>query len=374
MRIAVVGGGPAGLYFAYLWKKRHPEADVRLLEQNPADVTWGFGVVFSERALDFLRADDADTVDLITPHMESWRNMTLELAGERIEIDGIGFSAIGRLALLQLLQRQARSVGVAMTFGTTVQSIEEAGEVDLVVGADGLNSVVRRSLEKDFGSSLDYGANKFAWYGTTRRFETLSQTFVATDRGAFTAHHYRYAPEASTFLVECDRTTWERTGFAAMTIEESQAACEQIFAATLGGHRLVSNKSVWRNFPWLWNRRWHVGNTVLVGDALHTAHFSIGSGTRLAMEDAIALVKALEAENDVARGLARYEENRRPIVEKLVAAARTSAGWYEQFSAHMRLDPLDFAYGYITRSGRIDDARLRTLSPAFMRRYEAARR
>ena len=220
---------------------------------------------------------------------------------------------------------------------------------------------------------MSHSANKFAWYGTTKRFETLSQTFVETDLGAFNAHHYRYAPDMSTFLVECDAATWQRYGFADKTVEQSQAICEQVFAATLDGHPLVSNKSVWRNFPWIWNERWSFRNMVLIGDALHSAHFSIGSGTRLAIEDAIALVKALEAETDIPAALARYETERKPIVKKLVTAARTSADWYEKFPEHMKLDLMDFAYSYITRSGRIDDARLRAMSPAFMARYEASK-
>lgn len=372
MRIAVLGGGPAGLYFSYLWKKRHPQSHIHLYEQNPADATWGFGVVFSERALEFLRADDPDTADFIAPHMETWRNMTLDLKGEQVVLDGVGFSAIGRLKLLQLLQQRARSVGVKLTFGKLVESLAEVGEADLVVGADGLNSVVRRAREGDFKTSLSYAANKFAWYGTTKAFATLSQTFVETDLGTFNAHHYRYAPDASTFLVECDRETWDRYGFAEKTVEESKAICEKVFARTLDGHRLISNKSVWRNFPWLRNERWHVRNLVLVGDALHTAHFSIGSGTRLAMEDGISLVKALEAEDDIERGLARYEVERRPIVDALVEASKTSAEWYEHFPAHMSLAPLDFGFSYITRSGRIDPARLRAMSPRFMARYDAA--
>jgi 2-polyprenyl-6-methoxyphenol hydroxylase-like FAD-dependent oxidoreductase len=244
---------------------------------------------------------------------------------------------------------------------------------DLIVAADGLNSLVRRTFENEFGASVTHSSNKFAWYGTTRRFETLSQTFVATDLGTFNAHHYRYAPGMSTFLVECDAATWARYGFADQTIEQSQAICEQVFAPTLGGHRLLSNKSVWRNFPWIWNERWSFGNMVLIGDALHSAHFSIGSGTRLAIEDAIALTKALEAEPDIPAGLARCETERKPIVKKLVTAARTSAEWYENFPEHMKLGLLDFAYSYITRSGRIDDSRLRTMSPMFMARYDASR-
>ena len=373
MRIAVIGGGPGGLYFAYLWKKLHPDADIELFEQNAAGATWGFGVVFSEQALEFLRADDPDTVDAIAPRMESWRNITLDLRGESVEIDGVGFSSIGRLDLLTILQQRASAVGVTFRYDTLIQSVDQVAGYDLVVAADGLNSLVRRSFEGDFGTSLSYSVNKFAWYGTTKRFETLSQTFVETELGAFNAHHYRYAPAMSTFLIECDPATWQRYGFADKTIEESQAVCEKVFASTLDGHRLVSNKSVWRYFPWIWNERWSFKNMVLIGDALHSAHFSIGSGTRLAIEDAIALVKALEAEGDISRALVRYQTERQPIVKKLVTAARTSADWYEKFPDHMKLDLLDFAYSYITRSGRIDDARLRAMSPLFMARYEASK-
>jgi 2-polyprenyl-6-methoxyphenol hydroxylase-like FAD-dependent oxidoreductase len=373
LRIAVIGGGPGGLYFAYLWKRRHPAAQVELFEQNPAGVTWGFGVVFSDQALEFLRADDPETVDAIAPRMESWRNITLDLRGESVELDGVGFSAIGRLDLLTILQARAASVGVEVRYATQVASLDQFAGYNLIVAADGLNSLVRRAYEGDFGTSLSYSSNKFAWYGTTKRFETLSQTFVATDRGSFNAHHYRYAPGMSTFLVECDRATWDAYGFADKGIEQSKTICEAVFAAALDGHGLISNRSVWRNFPWIWNERWAFKNMVLLGDALHTAHFSIGSGTRLAIEDAIALVKALEAETDIAPALQRYQAERKPIVQKLVTAAHTSAAWYERFPEHMRLALMDFAHSYITRSGRIDDARLRAMSPAFMARYERAK-
>ncbi len=374
MRIAVIGGGPGGLYFAYLWKRRHPDAEIELFEQNPAGATWGFGVVFSEQALEFLRADDPETIDAIAPRMESWKNITLNLRGESVEIDGVGFSSIGRLALLTILQERVRAVGVAPRFDKMIQSVDELEGYDLIVAADGLNSLVRRSLERQFGASVSHSTNKFAWYGTTKPFATLSQTFVATDRGTFNAHHYRYAPDMSTFLVECDAATWQAYGFEHKTIEESQAVCRQVFSETLCGHPLVSNKSVWRNFPWIWNERWSHNNLVLIGDALHSAHFSIGSGTRLAIEDAIALTRAREADADVSAALARYEAERKPIVKKLVTAARTSADWYEHFPVHMKLDLMDFAYSYITRSGRIDDARLRAMSPMFMARYGASRR
>ncbi len=374
MRIAVIGGGPGGLYFAYLWKRRHPEAVIELFEQNPAGATWGFGVVFSDQALEFLRADDPQTVDAIAPRMESWRNITLNLRGESVEIDGVGFSSIGRLELLTLLQARVRSVGVTTHYETQIDSVDRFAGYDLVIAADGLNSVVRRAFEGEFGTSVTHSTNKFAWYGTTRTFATLSQTFVTAERGTFNAHHYRYSPSMSTFLVECDAATWNAYGFEHKSIEESQAICEEIFADTLDGHKLISNKSVWRNFPWLWNERWWHRNMVLIGDALHTAHFSIGSGTRLAIEDAIALTKALESETTVPGALARYERERKPIVKKLVTAARTSADWYEHFPEHMKLDLMDFTYSYITRSGRIDDARLRAMSPQFMARFEASRR
>jgi len=378
MRIAVLGGGPAGLYFAALCKERHPSAEIRLYEQNPEGATWGFGVVFSERALEFLREDDPATYDLITPRMETWRDITLVHRGERIRIDGVGFSGIGRLELLQLLTMRARSVGVAPQFGRAVRSLDELrdelGDVDLIVGADGLNSLVRRSYEGDFGSSLSYLDNKFAWYGTTKRFDSLTLTFVRTPEGTFTAHHYRYSPTMSTFIVECDRPTWERVGFADMTPAESQAYCERAFADTLEGHRLVANNSVWRTFPVLACARFSYRNMVLVGDALHTAHFSIGSGTRLALEDVIALVKAIDASpTDLRRALGLYEATRRPVLDKLVTAARASADWHEHFPSHMELAPRDFAMSYITRSGRVDDARLREMAPGFMAYYEAGR-
>ena len=213
MRIAVIGGGPGGLYFAYLWKRRHPDAVIDLFEQNPEGATWGFGVVFSDQALEFLRADDPDTVDAIAPRMESWRNITLNLRGESVEIDGVGFSSIGRLELLTLLQARVRGAGVIPRYETQIDSIDRFAGYDLIVAADGLNSMVRRAFEREFGASVSYSTNKFAWYGTTKTFATLSQTFVRTERGTFNAHHYRYSPGMSTFLVECDAATWNAYGF-----------------------------------------------------------------------------------------------------------------------------------------------------------------
>src|SRR5688572_750472 len=240
MRIFVAGAGPAGHYFSYLVKRRHPEWDVRVLEQNPADSTFGFGVVFSDRALEFLREDDPTTYDLITPQMEAWTDLKVVHRGTPVVIDGIGFASIGRLQLLRLLQQQAASVGVVPEYEKQVK--DEAQGYDLVVAADGVNSTVRGW--HDFGTTVSHLQNKFAWYGTAAVFDTLTQTFVANQHGTFNAHHYRHAPGMSTFVVECDADTWKRAGFAAMSEADTLAYLEKLF-----GHRLVSNKSVWRNFP-----------------------------------------------------------------------------------------------------------------------------
>jgi len=371
MRIVILGAGPAGLYLGYLLKRRRADADVAVIEQNPADATFGFGVVFSDRALEFLREGDEETFAAIAPQMESWDDMTLVHRNERVVIDGIGFAAIGRLKLLQLLQQRLRSVGLAPEFSRTVASLDEFGDADLVVGADGVNSLVRRSLADEFGASVTYLANHFAWFGTAQPYDTLTQTFRHTPIGDFNAHHYRYAPGRSTFIVETDDATFARAGFARMEDAESRSLCQKIFADALGGHPLISNNSIWRRFPLVWNRNWQHGKYVLIGDALHTAHFSIGSGTRLAMEDAIALDRALAAHgDDVGAALPAFEAARRPIVEKLVTGANASAAWYERFAEHMELAPAEFAMSYITRSGRIDIERLRKLSPRFVERYE----
>jgi len=372
MRIAVVGAGPAGLYLSYLLKRRDRAADVRVFEQNRPDATFGFGVVFSDRALEFLREDDPQTYDAITPAMESWSDITLDLEGSVVRIDGVGFSAVGRLELLRLLQERAQAAGVAVRFERPVASLDEVADADLVIGADGVNSLVRRAHEVKFGATVEFLTNRFAWFGTTKRFETLTQSFRRTADGAFNAHHYRYSPHMSTFIVETDAATWERAGFAAMDEAATKRYLEKVFADVLDGHPLVSNKSIWRNFPKVANAHWRAENAVLVGDALHTAHFSIGSGTRLAMEDAIALARAIDAHpQDAYAAAAAYEAARRPILDKLTTAANASAAWYERFAEHMRLPPLEFAMSYITRSGRVDRNRLRAVSPRFVAAYEA---
>ena len=362
MRVLVAGAGPAGLYFSYLLKRGDPRCEIRVVEQNPPDATFGFGVVFSDRALEFLRADDPTTYDLITPELEAWVDLVVVHRGERVVIDGIGFNAIGRLHFLRFMQQQAASVGVRPEFNTPLGDISG---YDLVVAADGANSSVRRSA--DFGTRITHCSNKFAWYGTPRRFEKLTQTFLEDERGAFNVHHYPHSAVMSTFVVECDAATWQRAGFATMDEAQTRACLERVYAPVLQGAPLVSNKSVWRNFPNVRNERWHAGNVVLIGDALRTAHFSIGSGTRLAMASSIALVKALKAESDIGDALQSFEAARRPIVEKLVAAADASGAWYDRFAEHMKLSPRDFAWSYIQRSGRVDSERLSKISPRFAR-------
>ena len=369
--VEIVGAGPAGLYSAILLKSLLPQARIRVTEQNAADATFGFGVVFSDSALDFLQADDPVTHALITPLMEHWRNMTLSLAGQRVILDGIGFSAIGRLQLLQVLQQRAGEVGVEMRFNHAIGTIEEiASTADLVIGADGLNSLVRRSDETKFAPALDYFSNHFAWFGAPRSFDTLTQTFIHTQRGALNAHHYRYAPQMSTFIVECDPDSFKGYGFAEMDEQESARICSQLFAETLEGAPLMVNNSIWRRFPRLWCENWMAGNRVILGDAAHTAHFSIGSGTRLALEDAIALANAIRVNDSLDAALSDFQQRRQPIARKLVDAANTSARWYDDFGTRMTLPALEFAFSYLTRSGRMDRQRLRDLSPGFMARYE----
>jgi len=364
MRVLIAGAGPAGLYLAYLLRRRLGW-QARVVEQNARDSTFGFGVVFSDRALDFLRADDPDTCERIAPAMENWTDIAIVHRGERIVIDGIGFSAIGRLKFLQLLCAQLEAEGISPSFGHAFAQGQELEEFDLVVAADGANSTVRKTA--DFGTTVTPLGNKFAWFGTAKRFDTLTQTFVQNEAGAFNAHHYRHSPAMSTFVFECDAATWRRAGFERMDEAATLAYCERVFADTLQGERLLSNKSIWRNFPNVRNARWSAGNRVLIGDAQRTAHFSIGSGTRLAMEDAIALARCLVSHGkEIPEALAAFEAMRRPVVDKLVAAADASAAWYERFAEHMRLAPRELAWSYIQRSGRVDPERLRGIAPKFV--------
>ena len=364
MKVLVAGAGPAGLYFSYLLKRSDPGCEIRVVEQNPPDATFGFGVVFSDRALEFLQADDPTAYARITPQLEAWVDLVVVHRGVRTVIDGIGFAAIGRLHFLRLMQEQAATVGVVPEFNTPVGDISG---YDLVVAADGANSFVRRQHGADFGTRARSLTNYLAWYGVGRPLVPNGLSFRHFNGGVYVGHYYAYTKSMSTFVAECDAATWQRAGFERMDEPATLAYLENVFSATLQGERLVSNKSIWRNFPNVRNERWAVGNVVLIGDALRTAHFSIGSGTRLAMEDAIALVKALREEPGIDRALKNFEAARRPIVDKLVAAADASGAWYDRFAEHMKLSPRDFAWSYIQRSGRVDPERLSRISPKFAR-------
>jgi 2-polyprenyl-6-methoxyphenol hydroxylase-like FAD-dependent oxidoreductase len=371
VRVAIVGAGPGGLYLAYLLKRARPEWRIEIFEQNAPDTTFGFGLAFSKTALDFLGKEDPETLAAILPATRRWSDSVLLLNGERIRIDGMDYAGIARLKLLEILASRAESVGIAPQYGRRIESLSELGNANLIVGADGINSILRRGHEKEFGTTQSLLTNRFAWYGTRKEFGALCHTFIETPRGHFNAHHHPHAQGMSTFVVEMDEATFLKNGFDTMALEEAKSILEDIFARTLEGEPLISNNSIWRRFPKIRNVRAFHGNCVLLGDALHTAHFSIGSGTRLALEDAIALAHALLSQLDIPSALAAYESARLPKLEKLLAAADASAQWYENFPAHMRLAPLDFAYSYITRSGRVDLNRLRQSSPEFAAAYES---
>ena len=374
MRINIIGAGPAGLLFALLIKRRFPAWSINVLEQNPPDATFGYGVVFSLNALAFLERDVPDVHAHLIRRLESWPMQRIVHRDQRVDIDGNGFSAIGRLELNQFLDELCRSAGVSIEYEQIIDALAQVQNCDLLVGADGANSFVRRAQEAEFTTRIEWLTNRFAWYGTNQTFDCLTLTFRANGDGQFVAHHYRHSPMMSTFVVECDEATWHRAGLDTKSDDESRAYCERLFAADLKGHPLMSNKSIWRQFPILASHRWHVGNSVLIGDALRTVHFSIGSGTRLAFEDAIALDRAFaETGTDVPRALAAFERERRPIVEKIIAAANASSYWYERIAEKMTLSPWELAYDYMTRSGRMTGERLRELSPKFMAQVEEER-
>jgi 2-polyprenyl-6-methoxyphenol hydroxylase-like FAD-dependent oxidoreductase len=370
LRVTVVGGGPSGLYFAYLFKKWSPHSRVSVMEQNAQDATFGFGVVLADRGLERLKQADAESYRAFMKPMHRNKNQIIYHRGEAILVDSTGYGgAISRLSLLTVLRQLCEQVGVELRFSSRVQSIPDE---DLIVGADGVNSVVRSPEASGFGMRVQMLTNWFAWYGTRATFATPALNFRMHEAGHFVAHYYPYSEEMGTFVAECDASTWTRHEIGSMTDDERQHLMEEIFAEALQGKPLISNKSVWRNFPVVSTERWHVGNRVLLGDALNSAHFSIGSGTRIAMEDSIALWEALKASDTVPQALERFDRERRPMKQKLLEAARASYMWYEGFAQKMdALAPLDFAYDFMTRTGRMDDARLRKQHPEFMRRYES---
>jgi anthraniloyl-CoA monooxygenase len=371
MKINIIGGGPAGLYFAILMKRSDPAHDITVSERNGPSDTFGWGVVFSGKTLAHLKDADEVSYQRITDTFETWDNVDVVHRDQKISIHGNKFSGIARLEILKILQSRCRELGVDLRFCAEVSDVESlAAESDLLVGADGINSTVRQRYAESFQPSLSVRTNKYIWYGTHQLFHGLTLTFRENEVGVFVAHSYKFNKTTSTFIVECDEGTWVNAGFAEMNDEQTRAYLANVFANDLNGEELLSNNSKWINFVTVKNTRWSHRNVVLLGDALHTAHFSIGSGTKLALEDSSALKQCFDQTSDVCAALQEFERVRKPTIEEYQAAALESCVWFENAGRYVHLSPLELAYMLMTRSGRVDHENLRRRDPSFIAAYE----
>ena len=367
MRIVSIGGGPAGLYFSLLMKKSDPAHDITVVERNRPDDTFGFGVVFSDATLEHVAAADRESHAEITSHFAHWDDIDIHYRGRVMTSTGHGFAGMSRQVLLDILQRRCTELGVRLEFQREVADPNAYGDADLVLGADGVNSLVRSRYAEHFRPRIDWRPNKFVWLGTTFPYPAFTFLFKESPHGLWRVHAYRYDASTSTFILETTEDTWRRAGLDRADEDQTLAFCERLFADELQGHRLLKNRSLWRSFPTVRNECWRHNNVVLVGDAAHTAHFSIGSGTKLALEDAIALARALQTHGEVEKALAAYEEDRRPEVERLQRAAQVSLEWFETAERyHGRLEPLQFAMSLLTRSLRVTHGNLKLRDPRFV--------
>jgi anthraniloyl-CoA monooxygenase len=373
LRILVVGAGPSGLYFSILMKRARPDSEIVVLERNRPDDTFGFGVVFSDATIAEVESADPETYRAITDQFVHWDDIDVHYGGELITSRGHGFSGMSRQKLLTILQQQAAGLGVELRFETEFEGDHYAGvrdDFDLVVGADGVNSAVRTRFEEHFEPTFDWRPNRFVWLGTTKPFPAFTFYFRENEHGLWRVHAYQYEPGHSTFIVECTEETWRAAGMADATEAEGAAYCAALFEEELDGHELTLNRSVWRSFPTIRCRTWWFENVVLIGDSVHTAHFSIGSGTRLGMLDAIALREAILENETLPAALEAYEGDRRPAVESLQRAAQASLEWFEATERYMDLDPIQFAFTLLTRSLRITHEDLRVRDPDFLERMD----
>jgi anthraniloyl-CoA monooxygenase len=373
MKIEIIGGGPAGLYFAILMKKADPSHQIHVYERNGPDDTFGWGVVFSGKTLANLRAADEESHAEITSQFEAWDNVDVVHRDKKISIHGNSFSGIARLQLLKILQRRAEALGVEIGFRHEIHDVDRLREnCDLLVAADGVNSTVRLNYLEQFNPQLDLRAHRYIWYGTNQLFHGLTLTFRENAAGTFAAHSYKFNRQTSTFIIECDPQTWKKAGFDQMADDETRAYLAEVFAEDLHGFPLLSNNSKWIQFLLVKNANWFFENVVLLGDALHTAHFSIGSGTKLAMEDAIALAESFQETSDVHEALTSFTQTRRPVIEDYQAAAFESMLWFENARRYMELSPIELAFSVMTRSGKVSYRDLRERDPDFIQAYERA--